>query len=43
MTFCKMIQLDSKERKKLTKTNEKNNKLKRQAEKIITLDDFRKK
>ena len=38
------IQLDSKEeRKKLTKTNEKNKQVKDKAEKIITLDDFRKK
>jgi len=38
------IQLDSKEeRKKLTKTIEKNKQVKDKAEKIITLDDFRKK
>ena len=38
------IQLDSKEEnKKLTKTTEKNKKVKDKAEKIITLDDFRKK
>tara|TARA_B100000035_G_C20624184_1_gene389403 strand:- start:38 stop:490 length:453 start_codon:yes stop_codon:yes gene_type:complete len=38
------IQLDSKEeRKKLTKTIEKNKQFKDKAEKIITLDDFRKK
>ena len=38
------IQLDSKEeRKKLTKTTEKNKQVKDKAEKIITLDDFRKK
>lgn len=38
------IQLDSKEeRKKLTKTNEKHKQVKDKAEKIITLDDFRKK
>ena len=38
------IQLDSKEeRKKLTNTIEKNKQVKDKAEKIITLDDFRKK
>ena len=38
------IQLDSKEeRKKLTKTIEKNKQVKDKVEKIITLDDFRKK
>ena len=38
------IQLDSKEeKKKLTKTTEKNKQVKDKAEKIITLDDFRKK
>tara|TARA_B100000927_G_C16340963_1_gene419266 strand:+ start:279 stop:731 length:453 start_codon:yes stop_codon:yes gene_type:complete len=38
------IQLDSKEeRKKLTKTIGKNKQIKDKAEKIITLDDFRKK
>ena len=38
------IQLDSKEeRKKLTKTIEKNKQVKDKAKKIITLDDFRKK
>ena len=38
------IQLDSKEeRKKLTKTIEKKKQVKDKAEKIITLDDFRKK
>ena len=38
------IQLDSKEEnKKLTKTTEKNKQVKDKAEKIITLDDFRKK
>ena len=38
------IQLDSKEeRKKLTKKIEKNKQIKNKAEKIITLDDFRKK
>ena len=38
------IKLDSKEeRKKLTKTTEKNKQVKDKAEKIITLDDFRKK